>query len=117
MDSSLVQESRLLRWLAWTCHPDAARLALEERRDWPESTTLFHQWAAAEDYILEHITVAVLSRPTAHLSLHFDGVAVDPKRVGDEGKFLDYIQRYVLEKTGFKINLRVKQSLSWCLIQ
>lgn len=103
----------MLLWLACSCHAEALEVATGERRDWPESTALHYLWTAGEDYILQAITSAVLLVPTKHLSLHFDGIMVDDARVGDHSGFQDYIQRHVEEKTGYKINIRRKESFSW----
>ena len=77
--------ARFLRWWACSVAPDVysgcKQMEGARAKQWPEASTLAYLWQGVEDRIVEVMTEAVLSTPTQHLSLHFDGVRVDSTRV------------------------------------
>ena len=73
--------SRVLRWLACSCLPDAYALIAETDKKWPEASTLAMWWQRAEDHILRAWQFFILEKPVTHVSLHFDGLRTDRARV------------------------------------
>jgi len=77
---------------------------------WPEASALAFMWQGVEDNILAGCRDFVLSKPTAHLSLHFDGVRVDRDRVRAEtssadpvGHFCELLSDYAFQRTGYRV--------------
>ena len=79
----LLAGSLFLRWLASSAIPSAYDLASKEKdpTSSPENTCFHHFWTTVEASVLQAWQSWVLGRETAHLSQHFDGILVDPKRV------------------------------------
>ena len=113
--------SRFLRWLACSLMPKEFEVVLENKekdKGWAEATMSATLYFAIEDHILSTILKAVQSKKTSHLSLHFDGVRVDQTRVqlegGDGDHFCRFLEKAILDLTGYEVQLAVKEHLS-CL--
>ena len=48
----------------------------------------------------------VKKSPYMHLSLHFDGIMVDSKRVGNEEQFVKNSAEHIQRATGISVNVR-----------
>lgn len=77
--------ARFLRWLACSLLPDVyAAVASSGDDKWAEASTLAYLWQGVEDEALCSWAVWVRSKEAHHVSLHFDGVRVDHRRVAAE---------------------------------
>lgn len=102
----LAKEGRMARWVACTNLPDVyADARKSETRRFPESTTLHYFWTPVEDHILRSWCRFVKEKPTAHLSLHFDGIRVDKDRVAAAADFALESELYIERETGFKVKV------------
>ncbi len=113
--------SRFLRWLSVSLMPKEFEVIQEEKakdKGWAEATCSATLYFAIEDHILASIEKAIKSKPTTHLSLHFDGVRVDKTRVqlegGDTDQFCRFLETAIKQDTGYEVHLVVKEHLS-CL--
>ena len=104
----LRNESRMLRWLVASAYPAAVAQATADGRPWPEATAVFYAWTAGEDVVLEAWASFVSARSAAHLSLHWDGLLVDRRSVGDEAIWLSSVHSHIESTTGFKVTIRRK---------
>jgi len=118
----LVQTSRWLRWIAssalHTVHTELRGIDAADRQPvdgasgagWPEASALAFMWQDVEDNIIAACRDFVMSKPTARLSLHFDGVRVDRDRVRAEtsaadpvGHFCELLSEYAFQRTGYRV--------------
>lgn len=113
--------SRFLRWLACSLMPKEFEAIMEDKqkdKGWAEATMSATLYFAIEDHILSSLVKVVQAKETTHLSLHFDGVRVDKTRVelegGDGDHFCRFLEKAILEDTGYEVHLAVKEHLS-CL--
>ena len=81
----LQRASRFLRWVAASCLPDEFTLITQNKDKWALASTFAVWWQRAEDLVLRAWVLFIQEQPTTHLSLHFDGVRVDPNRIQHEG--------------------------------
>ena len=112
---NLANESRILRWLACSQMSEMYKQYRSQSKDhWPEATVFSYWWTAAEDYILQHMLDEIRRHPVqGHVSCHFDGVLlgkalVDAIELAEHGSFIESMQRYVLQNTGLRIQLKEK---------
>ena len=108
--------ARFLRWLSTSLMPRQFEAISAEKasdKGWADATCSSTFYFALEDHILSSIVKAIRAKPTAHLSLHFDGVRVDKARVlvdgGDPQHFCRTLEAAVKEDTGYDIALAVKE--------
>lgn len=113
--------SRFLRWLSVSLMPKEFEVILEDKqkdKGWAEASCSSTLYFAIEDHILASLLKAVQAKQTSHLSLHYDGVRVDKYRVqlsgGDSDHFCRFLEKAILEDTGYEVQLAVKEHLS-CL--
>ena len=62
-------------------------------------------WTAVEDIILDAWATQVLSKPTQHLSLHFDGILVSTSRVQASSDFKAECENAIRTQTGYIVNI------------
>ena len=70
-------------------------------------------WQSVEDLIIEKLEEHIMEKPVRHLSLHFDGVAVDEERVDADEDFAQQCQDVISFKCGFDILLRRKHHVTF----
>ena len=119
MLADLRKEGRLFRWMAASLYPTLyTQICEAPGKTWPEASMAFLVYASIEDNILQALVEHVRSKPTRHLSLHFDGVMVDKDRVGDPSKFQAEAEGAILDQTSYPIKLELKKhSLVLALIK
>jgi len=105
--------ARWLRWMACTLLPEVYQSCREEGRRFPEASTLYFLWSAVEDVILHAWVDFVLTHPTSHLSLHFDGLRVAKPLPGDPNEFCRKCSDHIFEATGFAVRIRPKKHASF----
>ena len=114
---AVVRLSRFLRWLACSALPNTYAAYCEEKRKWPEASTFAAFWQRVEDLILSCWRNWILALPTAHISLHFDGLRVDRARVfachDSVEAFNADAMAHIKEKTGFGVQIIEKVHASF----
>lgn len=87
-----------------------------QEKGWADATCSATFYFAVEDHILTAMQTAILSKPTSHLSLHFDGVRVDKARVVAEGgggeHMCQFLEDVIKRETGYSVVLAVKEHLT-----
>ena len=115
---SVMKLARWLRWLACSMLPDVYTAIMEKKLEQgksPEASCFATWWQGVESHIMDTcVSMLVLKNPP-HLSLHFDGVRVSKSVVdaSDVGAvaLLGDMEAAVLQKTGYRIELTVKEHL------
>lgn len=103
---ALKAEGRVLRWLAVSQLPSVfADHMANQARKWPEATTLFEMWSAAEDQCLAAWEVFVRQSQCEHLSLHFDGLRVDKAGSAASPSFAQDASDFIHDHTGFRVTI------------
>ena len=96
---------RCLRWLACTLLPEVHDKCKQDGRRYPESSTLFFLWTAAEDVILHAWFDFILQHRVSHLSLHFDGVRISKPLPAPVDEFCKQCSDHIFEATGFNVSI------------
>jgi len=104
--------SRMLRWLAASCLPQVYSAIAKSDKTWPEASMFAVWWQRAEDRILKSWQMWVLRSPVRHLSLHFDGIRLDKRRIaaadGTIEEFNAEAARHIAKESGFQVAIEEK---------
>ena len=101
----------MARWVAVSLNPDLYEQYLHDsEKTFPEATTWHYTWTPVEDHLLDVWTRMILQETVQHLSLHFDGVMVDPDRVRDDQQFIVESEDAIFMDTGYKVKIALKQN-------
>ena len=105
--------SMLLRWLACSCLPEEYLRFTAIDKKWAEASTFAVWWQRAEAFVLQSWVLFVLTKPSLHLSLHFDGIRLHRDRVAEfEGgveAFAKACSVHIAKETGFQVEIVEKR--------
>ena len=116
--NKMVKLSLYLRWAAVSLLRSEFELFAAEgsgKRN-PESSCLFHLYAACEDFVLSAWTEFLVSTyKPRHLSLHFDGVRISPVEGISVEEICHKSEEHIAKKCGFHVAIREKHH--HCVLQ
>ncbi|CAK0822362.1 unnamed protein product [Prorocentrum cordatum] len=115
---ALQQEGILLRWFAVAMDTEAHAATAEAcngkalhqqdpTKHNPAASSWYYTWTLVEDLILNAWSGHVIStlRNVSHLSLHYDGLMINPEAVADDETFAADCQGAILRATGFDVSI------------
>eukprot|EP00435_Cladocopium_sp_Y103_P030280 s3264_g7.t1 len=108
---NLQKASMYCRWVAASlCEDEFRHLFTDAGKKHPDGSILSYLYMACEDFILSHWTnFLVETFHPKHLSLHYDGVRISPVPEISVEDMCRQSEKYIEEKTGFKLTVREKQ--------
>ena len=105
--------SMLLRWLACSCLPEEYLRFTAIDKKWAEASTFAVWWQRAEAFVLQSWVLFVLTKPSLHLSLHFDGIRLHRDRVAEFEGGVEACAKacsvHIAKETGFQVEIVEKR--------